>query len=154
MAATILIGSYQSKLANPGSAPLPDEISGYPLLSSTKGLAAIQEINHMHRNQFPLTSGSIGVYGTEGQIQLWVSGTAFDYFASRMVNQMETSIASNNSPFTPVGVRIIEDRSIYELTGMGQDHFYFQSGDLVIWIATNQSLTEDTLLEILEYYPQ
>ena len=42
---------------------------------------------------------------------------------------------------------------IFELDGLGQRHYYFRSGLLVIWIAVNNDLAEDALSELLMFYP-
>jgi hypothetical protein len=45
------------------------------------------------------------------------------------------------------------NRLIYELEGMGQRHYYFQSGKLLIWMAANPELAEQAITEILKFYP-
>jgi hypothetical protein len=36
---------------------------------------------------------------------------------------------------------------------MGQKHFYFQSGDLLIWLAADQEIAEQAISQVLEFYP-
>jgi hypothetical protein len=66
---------------------------------------------------------------------------------------MKDKIAEGNSPFTPTGERPDGSRVIYELGGMGQKHFYFQSGDLLIWLAADVDLAEQALGQVLVFYP-
>jgi hypothetical protein len=36
---------------------------------------------------------------------------------------------------------------------LGQKHFYFQSGELIVWLAANVQDAELTLAESLTFYP-
>ena len=69
-----------------------------------------------------------------------------------MLNQMQESIAEGNSPFTPIGMSAIDGRAVYELAGMGQTHYYFQSGARVVWIAAAPEVAGTALQEALAFY--
>ena len=60
---------------------------------------------------------------------------------------------SGSSPFSPVGERKDGSRTIYELDGMGQKHFYFQSGKLIVWLAVDLESAEEVLAQVLKFYP-
>jgi hypothetical protein len=45
-----------------------------------------------------------------------------------MVQAMTNMIAEGRSPFASTRTRQLKGRTVYELSGMGQQHFYFQSG--------------------------
>ena len=62
-------------------------------------------------------------------------------------------IAEGRSPFTSDGVRTIDKRPVYELTGLGQKHFYFQAGTQVIWLAADPALAEQALQQALQFFP-
>jgi hypothetical protein len=66
---------------------------------------------------------------------------------------MRDRIASAESPFTPLAERSDGQRTVYELEGMGQHNYYFQSGDLVIWLAADQQYAEVALQQLLAFYP-
>ncbi len=135
------------------AAPLPEQIAGLPLVRSLSGKAAIEEIHRMHGKDFALVSGAVGIYGAQSQVTLWVSGTAKDAHARQMVADMRARIAEGNSPFTEIGERRQGERSIYELAGLGQRHFYFQSRHLVIWLGCDAELVETVLAQALIFYP-
>jgi len=84
---------------------------------------------------------------------LWVAGVPAKVMAARMVNEMEQAIANGESPFTPTGTRRVNGRTLYELTGMGQRHYYFQSGSLVVWLAADDPIAETALADALNFYP-
>ncbi len=145
---------FTRAVAQPEPATLPETIAGLPLVETRYGPEAVEVVTQLHDKNFPLSSGAYGMYGNHnGMAMLWVTGTPAQPLASRMVAEMEQAIAENESPFTPVGTREVNGRTIYELTGMGQRHFYFRSASLVIWLAADNSIAETALAEALSFYP-
>ena len=131
---------------------LPDSIAGLRLTSSTTGAQAIEEVSSMHGKEFPIEFGEIGIYG-DREVTLWVAGAASDAVAVEMTTAMQEKIAEGNSPFTPTNQIQNKDRKVYILDGMGQRHYYFQSNNLVIWLAANPSVADAAIQQILEVYP-
>jgi hypothetical protein len=41
---------------------------------------------------------------------------------------------------------------VYPLRGMGQEHMYFQSGRLVLWLAADTGVAEGARLAVVEAY--
>jgi hypothetical protein len=140
-------------LNQPGPAPLPDQFAGLPLVQQMRGIQAVYEINHLHGKTFPLTSAAVGIYGTGKRATLWVSGVPASFIASQILSAMRDQIAAGRSPFAPAGERMNGKRIVYELNGMGQKHFYFQSKNLVIWLASDESIAEQALEQALAFYP-
>jgi hypothetical protein len=159
IAGILMLGSLtgyiiiEQRVNNPTAAALPQSIDGFPLSLALHGSEAVHEIYRLHGKDFLLTSGSVGVYGNMGQITLWITGTPLNVFATRLINSMETKIDEGDSPFTPVAERYINNRKVYELDGIGQKHFYFQSGRYVIWLAADEEFSEGVLISSLEFYP-
>ncbi|MFH1185524.1 MAG: hypothetical protein V1755_10870 [Chloroflexota bacterium] len=136
----------------PAAIPLPKHIADLSMSSEMTGTQATEEFDMLHGQQFPLTAGSVGIYG-EGQATLWIAGAPFGFMAANLVSAMRDRIAEGRSPFAPV--REIQDggRVVYELEGMGQKHFYFQSKNLVIWLAADPAIADVAVHQILEAYP-
>ncbi len=65
---------------------------------------------------------------------------------------MENKIAESSGPFEPLGKSNHDGHTVYELFGMGQRHFYYQSGSLVIWLAADPLLADQALEDMLEFY--
>ena len=144
---------YLSKaIDGSASSPVPDQIVGLQKTSYISGAEAIAEFENLHGKQFPISSGSIGIYGNQ-QATLWVAGASSDSVALNMVETMEKKIAQGNTPFKPLEQTQLETRTIYSLEGMGQKHYYFQSKNLVIWLAANPSVADAAIQQILEVYP-
>jgi hypothetical protein len=131
---------------------VPESIAGLRLTSSTTGAQAIEDVSSMHGKEFPIEFGEIGVYGSR-EITLWVAGAASNEIAAQMTEAMQAKIAQGNSPFTPIDEIQKGNRKVFVLDGMGQRHYYFQSKNLVIWLAANPSVADAAIQQILEVYP-
>ncbi len=152
LAGSALYWGFAVTLVNPAALDVPPELAGVELTSQASGVAAVAEIARLHGKDFPLTSGAMAVYG-EGAATLWVSGVPAAPMAAEMVRVMRDKIAEGRSPFQPLETRELVDRTVYALAGMGQRHFYFQAGALVIWLAADEAVAEQALLETLLFYP-
>jgi hypothetical protein len=95
--------------------------------------------------------GAVGIYG-DRDIIVWIAGAASESIAGEMTNAMQQKIAEGNSPFTPMDEIDSRNRKVYALEGMGQRHYYFQSQNLVIWLAANPAFADKALQQILEVY--
>lgn len=143
---------FNGLISRPAPVPLPGLIAGLPLTDQRTGLQAASDFFILHDKQFPLTSGAVGIYGNR-QITLWVAGTPLNFLASRMIEAMREKIAEGNSPFTSTSEFVAGGRTVYGLEGMGQKHFYFQSKNLVIWLASDPAYANQALKQTLEAYP-
>lgn len=143
---------FNNPNSNSGTVPLPYQVAGLARTEQTTGAQAITEFENLHGEQFPITFGSIGIYGNQ-QITLWVAGTPSNSVASDLVNAMQAKIAAEKSPFTLLEQRNQGTRSVYVLEGMGQRHYYFQSKNLVIWLASDPTVADVAIQQILEVYP-
>jgi hypothetical protein len=138
--------------SQPAVISLPDTIAGLQITDSKTGAQALAEIENLHGKKFPITSGSIGIYGNR-QVTVWAAGTASNTVAFDMVQSMQEKIEQGNSPFTPINQFSQGNRTIHVLEGMGQNHYYFQSKNLVIWLAAEPALADAAIQQILEVYP-
>ncbi len=150
---SLVYGNYAVRLATPQPAPLPQQLADLPLQSHSFGEQAVLEINQMHNLEFPLVSGAVGHYGEGDQAVLWISGATNHLAAKRMLDDMTERINEGNSPFGITVERRIDGRTVYAMEGLGQEHFYFQSGTLLIWLAADSSIAEQALAESLAFYP-
>jgi hypothetical protein len=70
-----------------------------------------------------------------------------------MISDMRDKIDQAETPFTPLGESVDGQCRVYELVGMGQQHFYFHSGNLLIWPAVKGEDAELALQQTLDFYP-
>ena len=107
----------------------------------------------MHGQEFQLNQAAVGNYGTMNEITIYVAGTPLGFMAGRMIIDMRDKIASSETPFTPLAERQYGSRNGIRAWGMGQKHYYFRSGNLVIWLAGNEQEAEWALEQALDFYP-
>ena len=143
---------FDGLVSHPAVIPLPDEIAGLQMTDHKTGAQAVVEFERLHENPFPLISGAIGIYGNQ-QITLWAAGAPLNFMASEMMDAMRGKIAEGNSPFTPMAEINDNSRKVYVLEGMGQRHYYFQSKNLVIWLAADPAVADTAIQQILEAFP-
>ena len=130
---------------------LPNQLAGLRLTNSKSGDPAISAFTDLHGKSFPVTAGAVGIYGNR-EITLWVASTTSNSLARELTDAMQKRIAEGNSPFTPIKEINDRNRNVYVLEGMGQQHYYFQSKNLVIWLAADPALADEALQQILEVY--
>lgn len=144
---------YQGRINQVTAASLPEEVAGLTLGRKVVGQQALNELYWLHGQEFQLNQGAVGTYGSGEKVTLYVAGTPFGFMTGGMIKAMREKIARGQSPFTPLGEKIYGSRTVYELEGMGQQHYYFRSGDMVIWVAVEESKAEVVLDEALKFYP-
>jgi hypothetical protein len=149
----VLISVNNRKEQDFPAIPLPEQLAGLFRYSMVTGPQALDEISFMHGMVFELISGARGTYGQRGEITVWVSSVSSEKAANELVEEMTEKIAEGNSPFLPTGEDLLGGRTIHILEGMGQDHFYFQSGNLVIWFGVDSELADQALGQVLDFYP-
>lgn len=143
----------RQRTANPQAAPLPPTIGGLPLVASRTGPAAAAEIVEMHRNPFPMSAAAVGIYQGTYKAQLWVSGLPFSWMAHRMTASMADRIATlSDQPFRLVGQQQIGTYVLYQAEGLGQQHYFFTMGNLVIWLAADEAIASTALHDVLQFY--
>ena len=131
-----------------GNVTTPSSLVGMPATRHITGQAALDDIARLHSAEIPMVDGAVTYYG-DGQAVLWISSTWLPLLAGRQVEAMTARIAEGRSPFTPAGTRQVGGRTVYELTGMDQTHFYFQRDRLVVWLAVAPDLAEQSLEDLI-----
>jgi len=148
----IVVGWLRINLQKSDPAWLPDTLAGLLLEQLAQGEEAVSEINKLHGKSFALVDGAVGSYGG-GQVTLWVSQAQTTSSAEEILFAMRDRIAKGDSPFTPLRESTRGQRTVYEAEGMGQIHYYFQSSDLVIWLAVENTIAETALTDALDHFP-
>ncbi|UCD43327.1 MAG: hypothetical protein JSV69_06980 [Chloroflexota bacterium] len=144
---------YQQVTTRISIAPLPKALASFSIKKNVLGRSALDELSWLHDQEFQLNKGAVGTYGKGHEITLYVAGTPISFMAGRLLAAMHDKIARSETPFTPVAEREYKGRIVYELQGMGQQHFYFRSNGLVVWLAVDKPHAEQALRQVLEFYP-
>ncbi len=149
---TLLLAGLMSSARDPAPLPVPSQMAGLPLQSHQFGSEAADAIRRLHRTPFPLTGAAVAIYGTDSpSATLWVARSWRIWGARLLTAWMTRAIAGSDTPFTPVGSRREQGILVYELTGIGQTHFYFQAGDRVYWLAVAPDRADQGLRDLLGF---
>jgi hypothetical protein len=128
------------------SAPLPAALGGQPMTAHSDGAAAVNAIEELHGRGFGLSGGEVAQYGTA---RAWIGQTRNDAGARAMIDTISQQIAEGHSLYRPTGTRQLAGHTVYALTGEGQQHFYWQSGSRVVWLAVDANRAERDLTELV-----
>jgi len=131
---------------------VPAALAGSTRTELTTGAEAVAQIQSLHLSDLVLVDGIIAVYGSQ-QAVVWVAETDSISMAAALLASMETNIAQGGTQFTAASVLNFGGRDVYEVEGLGQLHFYFQSSEKVIWLSADQGVAEQALIELMKFYP-
>ena len=132
---------------------LPEQIAGYQLSKQITGSEAVDEFAQLHGKHLAVTSGAKGIYGEWNAVTLWVATADTTERANTLLVDMELKISEGRSPFTFKDPVQDGNRTIYRLDGMGQSHYFFQSGKNLVWLSANPNIADQSLKQVLEFYP-
>jgi len=79
---------YQQRISQIGPAALPEELAGLPLRDKFFGSPALTELSWMHGQEFQLSQGAVGRYGSSREITLYVAGIPLSFMAGGMISAM------------------------------------------------------------------
>ncbi len=147
-----MFAMFHQVAASRRNSPLaPATLAHLLATKQVSGNDAMQSIQTLHGTDFGLVDGSVTTYG-EQNATLWVSVSDSPESAGELITRMSLRISSGGTPFMMREMLNFNERDIYSLEGMGQLHFYFQSGNKVIWLAADEPIAEQALQEALAFY--
>ncbi len=144
--------AYLQAVSQPEGETLPHSIAGVGLVETLYGGEAVEAINRMHLGDSDLSSAAIGWYGLGSQITLYVSSAPLALLAENMAQGMEDKIRTGDTPFAWEGAVEHGGKRVVQMTGLGQSHFLYRQGRLVIWLAADQALAQTALAETIAFY--
>ncbi len=119
---------------------IPEKLDDMILKDSKVGVDALAEFAQLHGKGFDLTGGYMAHYaGGSSQATLWVGQAKDSQVASDMVEQMAARIGAGNPMFTDLQTLGIGGRTLYNVTGQGQQHFFYAANDKIVWVAVDPS---------------
>ncbi|MFZ5920535.1 MAG: hypothetical protein ACOYY3_05730 [Chloroflexota bacterium] len=130
----------------------PQSLAGLPLSDLLAGEEAVAEIQGMHMGDFQISQAVVSRYGS-GNILLWVADAGSPEASTSLLDQMAAVIGQGGTPFNPTGIYEFSSRKVYGMEGGGQLHFFFQSGQRVVWMSAEPTAAEQALIEAMAFYP-
>lgn len=144
----------QTETGSP-STLLPKSLAGLTLEDFYGGERAQKEIERLHGGKVTVKSGYVGYYRERDggrSATFWISQADNEEEALTLFTRMEEGIAKGSTPFsTPQKASVpgLEALTVYFLTGMGQDHYFWVKKNLVIWVALG-SFSKEVQLEFIK----
>ncbi len=128
---------------------IPTKLGALDLTGSQLGKDALNEFAQLHGQGFDLVNGYRADYaGVSSKSTLWVGQAKDANAAQGMVQQMADKIGGGNPMFTDLQDLSIGNRTIYEVKGQGQLHFFYAVNDKIVWVAADAANAADALHSI------
>ncbi|MEE9151654.1 MAG: hypothetical protein V3U20_07465, partial [Thermoplasmata archaeon] len=118
------------------------------------GERAKSEIRNMHLGEWDFLKGYVGYFegNSSESATFWIAIFHNQSQAINTTEWMTNEISKGDTPFSvPEEIEVTKSgvENAYYVEGMGQDHYYWQKDDIVVWMAlTNINLEkQDQLLD-------
>ena len=128
---------------------LPYRLGGLERGEMVRGAAALADIAHLHGKTLSLTDATVSRYGTG--VTLWVGWALSPKEAQALVGQMTESVRKGRSPFSSLQEMVSGGRTVYRLSGQGQEHVYFAAGERIIWAAADSALIQRVVEDLVNW---
>ena len=66
---------------------------------------------------------------------------------------MTAKIGPDHPVFQDLQALTVGGRTVYAMTGQGQQHYYFRSGAAVVWLAADGAIAQAALHDAVRRYP-
>ncbi len=128
---------------------IPQTVSSLTLTNSQIGKNALDDLAKMHGEGFDLVNGYRADYGGDPpQATLWVGQAKDAAAATALAKSMADKIGQGNAMFTDLQELNISNRTIYEVKGQNQLHFFYAINDKLVWLAIGSDNAADGLHSI------
>lgn len=125
---------------------IPLKLSELVLADSAKGKDALGEFTKLHGQPFELNSGYRASYakGTN-RATLWVAQAKDADSAQKLLLAMAEKIGVGNEMFTDLQELTVGGRTLFQVNGQGQLHFFYATNDKIVWLAIDAEYAPDAL---------
>lgn len=121
------------------------------VVSGDKGLA---QVNRMHGKDIRLVRGFIAQYAGNGAAAtMWAGWAESEAAAQALADRMTAKIGPDHPIFQDFRELTVGGRTVYAMTGQGQQHYYFRSGAAVVWVAVDSTAEQKVLHDALKQFP-
>jgi hypothetical protein len=134
---------------------LPESIGAFRLQNMKSGTEAKKEITRLHGKNLDFRTGYIGTYKHgHKKAMLWISDYDAKAKAAEEVEKMARRIQTREGKeFRHFRMISIEGKPVYFVVGMGQAHYFYQTGNKVIWLAVDPQLAKETIRDLIGKIP-
>lgn len=111
---------------------VPQALAGTPITSTLRGPAALTEVSRLHGKDIEAVEAAVARY--QDGTTLWISGSSSALEASRLLWRMNRRLANGTRVFSAPRPQELRGRTVFVTEGLGQVHYYYQSGTRVLWL--------------------
>lgn len=116
-------------------AALPFDLAGLKLVRTLTDEEAKKEVSKMHGRTMRLEDALVAHYqAADDYAILWLAQTKDKAAADGLLAAMVTGISRGGSPFSPPKEIKVRGVRVYSTSGMGQRHFFYATGNKIIWL--------------------
>ena len=131
---------------------LPEVLAGSPVVTSLRGAAALADVSRLHGKAIGAIDAAVARY--QDGTTLWISVSSSALEASRLLWRMNRGMANGTDVFTAPRPQELGGRPVFITEGIGQIHYYYQSGVRVIWLGVPAGPHAGAAIEaLLDFYP-
>ncbi|MFZ5641348.1 MAG: hypothetical protein ACOY4Q_11770 [Bacillota bacterium] len=129
----------------------PQNIAGLSLAQVTSGDQAMGMISQLHGKEITIKQGYIAQYGGAGgsQMTVWVSESNNETEAVQLMDIMDKKMPASKA-FSGRKELTVNGAKVVNVQGMGQEHYYWQKGTKVYWIAVGGADPMQVLKEAMK----
>ncbi len=146
------VASGGSSSPSPGVAPsapgVPQKLGGVNLVDALTGQEAVEDMSMLHGKGVGLVGGWVGHYQSKGIA--FVGEAVDEKGAAQLLEAMVQRIGAGNATFRNLRDSVIDGQKAYSVTGQGQNHYFYQKGNKVIWLTLPTNKPEDFLRDALQ----
>jgi len=115
---------------------MPEQLAGMKLVKHLEGKEAVSQMNQLHGTDIGVTGGFLAEYaGASQRLSVWVGKTNGEAAAAELLRIMTDKIAAGNPTFTGLQKSTLEGKTVFSVQSREGRHYYYQSGDAVVWLA-------------------
>ena len=119
----------RGKDTSPVLLKLPEKVGTLQRVNAVRGTAANKFMYRMHGKMTGTHTSIIGYYGnSDNKNVLYVSSFESIESAENALIKMASKIKKGAAGFTPATIEQINELRVYQTSGMGLKHFFYQSG--------------------------
>lgn len=131
--------------------PIVKTVDELPLVRWETGQEAMNEIHQLHRMKIDIDEGLVAQYqGHTGnkEVIIWASKSKTETEAEKLL-QLMVDRMPNSRIFMKMATKSIGSVLMQYVFGMGMDHYYYQQGKWVFWVASKGLDLDKAMLEVL-----
>ena len=145
--------SAQPQAAQVDAKLFPQQLAGMSLTNAISGPDAIKEVSQLHGSNIEVKTAYVVAYQGSGglSMNIWFSEAKDEKDAKGLFVAMDSKMPTTQA-FQNYKTVTVDGKQFKFVTGMGQEHYYWQTGNRVIWVSIGGKNTAEVLKQVAPLY--